>query len=591
VLTIHSGSLMRTGADVLTAVANDRRSRRAPGVVFAIACVAGLACTTPRSTPVDGGPGAGGTAAGGHGGSATGGRGGSGGGTGGSVVAGAGGSAGTGGSVVGGAGGSAGTGGSVVGGAGGNAGTGGSAGTGGTSAGGKGGTTGTGGSSGTGGSAGTGGSGCALNMKRCNGNQPQQCDGSGVWQNNGSACTSVCSPCSTATGTCMAVTDGTGCNDNNACTQTDKCQSGVCVGMNPVTCAAPTTCHVQGTCDMVSGQCSNPNAPDDTTACNSGLGVCKTGSCSTPVFTRLGASVYARGISADGSIVVGSSVAVSMFRWTRATGFVALPAYMNATDCAVSGISANGTYAVGNCMSQMVAVRWMGTNAPASLGLPGGFMYGSADAASTDASVMTGFVDSTTNGNHMGLWRNGAGPTFLDGPTNTNNPRGVAVNGDGTVIVGYAYINASGSTLGFRWTQAGGATAIPFFSGDTYADATGVSSDGNKVVGSSMSGPYLYNASTGTITRVTYPGDTGGYGRAISGDGTTIAGNTSSGVWLSVNGGTPQLLGATLAALGVDLTGFSLTDVYYLSANGKVIVGNGFMQGGSSDEGWIVVLP
>ena len=58
-----------------------------------------------------------------------------------------------------------------------------------------------------------------------------------------------------------------------------------------------------------------------------------------------------------------------------------------------------------------------------------------------------------------------------------------------------------------------------------------------------------------------------------------------------MNGGTPQLLGATLAALGVDLTGFSLTDVYYLSANGKVIVGNGFMQGGTADQGWIVVLP
>ena len=92
-------------------------------------------------------------------------------------------------------------------------------------------------------------------------------------------------------------------------------------------------------------------------------------------------------------------------------------------------------------------------------------------------------------------------------------------------------------------------------------------------------------------TRLVYPGDGSGYGRAISGDGNTVAGLGISGVWLSINGGTPQLLGAMLAGLGVDLTGFSLTDVYDLSANGRVIVGNGFMQGGSGDEGWIVVLP
>jgi uncharacterized membrane protein len=342
---------------------------------------------------------------------------------------------------------------------------------------------------------------------------------------------------------------------------------------------------------MSSGQCSNPNAPDDTTACNNGLGVCKTGSCSTPVFTRLGASVYPRAISADGTIVVGSSASASTFRWTRATGFVQLPTYMNANDCEIGGISGNGTYVFGDCMDQMVAVRWMGTNAPASLGLPGGFQYGSVTAASTDASVMTGFVGSPSNGNYMGLWRNGAGPTFLNGPTGTNSPRGVAVSGDGSVIVGWAYGNSSGNSVGFRWTQAGGAVAIPFLSGDMYADAVDVSADGNKVVGTSMSAPYLYDASTGVIAKVNYPGDTIGYARAISGDGTTVAGNTTSGIWLSVNGGAPQLLGATLAALGVDLTGFSLTDIYDLSANGKVIIGNGFMQGGSADESWIVVLP
>ncbi len=66
--------------------------------------------------------------------------------------------------------------------------------------------------------------------------------------------------CDTVTGACNypTVTDGTACNDGNACTQTDVCQAGVCTGGNPVVCAAADACHIGGTCDAATGQCSNP---------------------------------------------------------------------------------------------------------------------------------------------------------------------------------------------------------------------------------------------------------------------------------------------------------------------------------------------
>src|SRR2546422_5636350 len=35
-----------------------------------------------------------------------------------------------------------------------------------------------------------------------------------------------------------------------------SCQSGTCVGANPVTCTASDQCHVAGTCDPVTGTCS-----------------------------------------------------------------------------------------------------------------------------------------------------------------------------------------------------------------------------------------------------------------------------------------------------------------------------------------------
>jgi cysteine-rich repeat protein len=49
--------------------------------------------------------------------------------------------------------------------------------------------------------------------------------------------------------------DGTACDDANQCTQTDTCQSGHCLGSNPVVCVAPA-CHQAGACDPTSGACN-----------------------------------------------------------------------------------------------------------------------------------------------------------------------------------------------------------------------------------------------------------------------------------------------------------------------------------------------
>src|SRR5262249_26520749 len=54
------------------------------------------------------------------------------------------------------------------------------------------------------------------------------------------------------------------------CTQSDTCQSGACVGSNPVTCAAGDPCHVAGSCDPQAGTCSNPTTAPDGTSCDDG---------------------------------------------------------------------------------------------------------------------------------------------------------------------------------------------------------------------------------------------------------------------------------------------------------------------------------
>jgi hypothetical protein len=76
----------------------------------------------------------------------------------------------------------------------------------------------------------------------------------------------VAGTCDPATGTCSnpLKANGTPCDDGNACTRTDSCLAGVCVGADPVVCAPLDQCHVAGVCDPATGRCSNPEKPDET---------------------------------------------------------------------------------------------------------------------------------------------------------------------------------------------------------------------------------------------------------------------------------------------------------------------------------------
>src|SRR5262249_20269969 len=76
--------------------------------------------------------------------------------------------------------------------------------------------------------------------------------------------------CNAATGLCSnpAKVNGTSCNDGNACTQGDSCEAGACVG-SALECMASDQCHSAGTCDPQTGTCSNP-AKTNGTSCNDG---------------------------------------------------------------------------------------------------------------------------------------------------------------------------------------------------------------------------------------------------------------------------------------------------------------------------------
>lgn len=94
----------------------------------------------------------------------------------------------------------------------------------------------------------------------------------------------IAGACDPANGTCSnpPAPDGTTCSDGTACTRTDSCRAGACVGSNPVVCTATDQCHVAGTCDSSTGTCSNPAAPDGTT-CTDGNGCTPTDACHTGI--------------------------------------------------------------------------------------------------------------------------------------------------------------------------------------------------------------------------------------------------------------------------------------------------------------------
>jgi hypothetical protein len=136
--------------------------------------------------------------------------------------------------------------------------------------------------------------------------------------------------------------NGTSCNDGDACTRTDRCRAGTCLGSNLVVCSASDTCHTAGICDPADGTCSNPPKPDGT-SCSDGDGctngdTCQGGTCTggstavCPVGTveadatvKQSASQGNFGAEPDLETKSGSGVASQILLKVRATGRAGLP--------------------------------------------------------------------------------------------------------------------------------------------------------------------------------------------------------------------------------------------------------------------------
>ncbi len=269
-----------------------------------------------------------------------------------------------------------------------------------------------------------------------------------------------------------------------------------------------------------------------------------------------GASSSARGISSDGSVITGESSysgGTHAFRWTVA-GMVDIGELSGGASHWSGGhaLSADGSTIVGNSNSSVGfrGFRWRTVGGIESLNaLPGGF-NSDAHAVSADGSVVAGLSDSP-GGNRAFRWTSGTGMVSLGVLPGGSTSYAWAMNADGSVIIGKS--DPFGQTVPFRWTSAGGGNMqnLGLLPGSPYASAHGVSGDGSIVVGvSAQPGWAGYHAF----------------------------------MW------TPELgmvdLNTYLPTRGLDLSGWTLSQAYGVSADGTAIIGDGFFNGQS--RGWVV---
>ena len=212
---------------------------------------------------------------------------------------------------------------------------------------------------------------------------------------------------------------------------------------------------------------------------------------------------YANGVSADGSVVVGYSYnpnsGAEAFRWLDGTmtGLGFLPNAATNTSYAY-GVSADGSVVVGsgrNANSETEAFRWVDGTMTGLGFLPGVSTYASqAIGVSDDGSVVVGYGFNANNTYEAFRWVDDTmtGLGFL--PSFTLQSIANAISADGSVIVGYAN-DSNYNGKAFRWTLETGMESVEDWLSNadvslaawsTLSNASGTNSDGSVVVGTGV---------------------------------------------------------------------------------------------------------
>lgn len=316
-----------------------------------------------------------------------------------------------------------------------------------------------------------------------------------------------------------------------------------------------------------------------------------------------GDQTYGLDLSGDGKTVVGaaedaSSLVGRAFRWTAGTGAQNIGPGDASLSSDASGVSADGSVVVGSFgNSTSEAFRWTAALGAVGIGfLPGGD-FSLASKVNGNGSVIVGTANDGTTLRSF-RWSTATGMQALPIASGFDFSYGASgVSADGSVIVG-TNANKGGVTSAdraYRYTTSGGYQDLGAQSGFFRSAASNVSGDGTTVIGlsqlypSSVTGAFRWTQSTGLVP-LFFDDEASSYANAVNYDGSRIVGVsiTTTGshavMWTSTLGSVD--LNTYLPTQGVDLTGWDLTSANGISYDGSIISGNGTFDG--VQTAWIV---
>ena len=277
-------------------------------------------------------------------------------------------------------------------------------------------------------------------------------------------------------------------------------------------------------------------------------------------FLPQGAFTTATAISANGAVIVGNAdggnlPGVHGFLWRVESGVTQLAGLPHAQVCAASAVSADGSTVAGTCLAALnEGYRW--TPATGAVGL-GRFGTGSnssstASAVSANGAVIGGAGHPALTG--AVIWDASNVPTIIGALPGDSHGTIAAISGDGTVAAGVS-VDAAGHARGFRWTAAGGVVPLRTSVAFVGMIPAAISADGRRIAGWAGA-------------------ESGGPDTAVMWD-----------EWGALHAVTDLLSDDAKAASA----GWSLTRARGISADGRVIVGEGIDPEGTG-RGWIVTL-
>ncbi|HPD31363.1 MAG TPA: immunoglobulin domain-containing protein [Phycisphaerae bacterium] len=317
------------------------------------------------------------------------------------------------------------------------------------------------------------------------------------------------------------------------------------------------------------------------------------------------------GVSADGTVVAGNN-SNGGFIWSVAHGVVGL-----GTGTSTAGVATkNGNVVVGG-LNAGNASRWDGNTAgsgawtalplvggtaawtplctSAQDGSPGNVWVGGNSGSTTGTRQAVRYKESTNSTTALALPPNGNKDAYIYGISDIGSYAGRYQFGN--VSPSGSRQAMGGATLTALWPLIGS----PSTSNEGVANT--ISRDGTKAGGWSQSASFSRQGTIWTIANPTVPFavpfiGTNDYGevQALNSDGSVAAGyaqtlaipgSKHAIIWDATNG-TRDLATWLTTRYGLDLNGWTLTDVKGISGDGKVIAGNGTYNG--LVRAWVALL-